>query len=107
MKTLQQITGNVIARARARQGIRADISNDTAAQFGEALTALRAELGEDAMLEWVVRTIIQEMDAQTEEQAEEARALERRYAKFFVSEQDLAKPPVLNSEFFTIEDRPL
>ncbi len=100
MKTLQQITGNVIARARARQGIRADISNDTAAQFGEALTALRAELGEDAMLEWVVRTIIQEMDAQTEEQAEAERVVNRRFDKFFTYDDDKPAAPVLNSKFF-------
>jgi hypothetical protein len=82
MKTLQQIAGEVISRARVRQGIRADVANDTVAQFGEALTALRAELGDDAMLEWVVRETIQQMDAQTEAQEEEERAAQRRFIPF-------------------------
>ncbi len=100
MKTLQQITGNVIARARARQGIRADISNDTATQFGEALTALRAELGEDAMLEWVLRETLQQMDAQTEEQEEAERVVNRRFSEFFVSDDDKPAAPALKSKYF-------
>ncbi len=100
MKTLQQIAGEVISRARIRQGIRADISNDTAAQFGEALTALRAELGDDAMLEWVVRETLQQLDAQTQEQEEAERVVNRRFSEFFVYDDDKPAAPVLNSKFF-------
>ncbi len=92
MKTLQQIAGGVISRARIRQGIRADISNDTAANFGEALTALRAELGEDAMLEWVLRETLQQLDAAAEAQAEEERVVKQRFSKFLDYDPEPAAP---------------
>ncbi len=82
MKTLQQRVGGIIARARARQGIRADVANDTAANFGESLTALRGELGDDALLEWVLRETIAEIDGTNEVEAEEERAAQRRFIPF-------------------------
>ena len=101
MTTLQQRIGNIIARARARQGIRADISNDTAAKFGESLTALRAELGDDALLEWVLRTTIQEIDGMSEDQAEAERSQRQRFPLLNYDDDDKpARPTVPTSRFF-------
>lgn len=101
MATLQQRIGQIITRARVRQGIRADISNDTSAKFGEALTALRAELGDDALLEWVLRTTIQEIDGMSEDQAEAERSQRRRFPVLnYDDDEKLARPAVPTSHFF-------
>ena len=99
MKTLQQRVGGIIARARVRQGIRADVANDTAAMFGESLTALRGELGDDALLEWVLRETIAEIDGTNEVEAEEERMVKQRFSKF-LDYDDKPAAPVLNSKFF-------
>ncbi len=101
MKTLQQRVGSIIARARARQGIRADVANDTAAKFGESLTALRAELGDDALLEWVLRETIAEIDGMSEDQAEAERSQRRRFPLLnYDDDEKLARPAVPTSPFF-------
>jgi len=99
MKTLQQRVGSIIARARVRQGIRADVANDTAAKFGEALTALRGELGDDALLEWVLRETIADIDGTNEVEAEEERMVKQSFSQF-LDYDDKPAAPALNSKYF-------
>lgn len=99
MQTLHQKVGEIITRARVRQGIRADVGNDTSSQFRDALTALRAELGDDAILEWVLRETILAIDAENDEAAETERVARQRFGKFFESD-DKPRSTVDPRKFF-------
>jgi len=90
MITIRQIAGHAIQRATAG---RRNVSEETREKFTTAVADLRAELGEDAVLEFCLGEIVRQMNASTEEQEDTDRAQRRRFSDYLTNGDEPARSP--------------